>query len=66
MTLQDSDYHYSVTVLVEEEPALYCLRGPSMYAQMEGNPYKPWKKAGGAQWEQHHHIVRSYFTSARF
>ena len=64
--LQDSDYHYSITVLVEDLPVLYCLRGLSMYSQEAGNVYKPWKRAARKVWEQHHHIVRFYFSSPEF
>jgi hypothetical protein len=65
MALCNADYCYSVTVLVEEEPVLYCLRGISMYAQGEGNVYKPWCKAGRKEWDRNH-IVTFHFTNQHY
>jgi hypothetical protein len=61
----DSEYHYSITVLVEDLPVLYCLRGLSMYAQETGNVYKPWKKAGHEEWDRNR-IVRFHFTCPEY
>jgi hypothetical protein len=66
MALQDSDYRFSITILIDEEPVLYCLRGLSMYAQGEGNVYKPWKNAGREEWEHHHHVVTFHFSSPEY
>lgn len=66
MALQDSDYHYSITVLVRDESVLYCLRGLSMYAQKTGCVYKPWKTAGRKEWEKHHNIVKLHFTARSY
>ena len=62
MAVRDKDYHFSVTLLIEELPVLYCLRALSMFSQKTGNVYKPWKKAGKKEWERNH-IVSFHFTS---
>lgn len=65
MVLSNADYCYSVTVLVDEQAVLYCLRGLSMYAQGEGNVYKPWSRAGRKEWERNH-IVTFHFTTRHY
>ena len=65
MSANDSEYRFSITVLVDEVPVLYCLRGLSMYAQKTGNVYKPWKRAGKEEWERNH-IVTFHFTGASY
>ena len=62
----NADYHFSIQVHVGDEAVLYCLRGLSMWAQKKGSPYKPWDKAGGKEWRDHHRIVNFHFTSTEF
>ena len=63
---QHDQYHYSVTILTDDEAVLHCLRALSQYAQMTGNVRIPWGGTKKKNWKQNRHCATFHFTSLRY
>ncbi len=56
------DYHFSITVKIDDKPTLYCLRALAMYAQQRGNNRIPWRGTTDKKWRNNQNQVTFFFT----
>ena len=63
---QHDNYHYSVSILTDDEALLHCLRALSQYAQVDGNTRIPWGGTKKGDWERENHRATFRFSRTAY